>query len=335
MAHADDSPASTPNEHDQPDQIPSPAADPSPPDESAPTPDAPPEPPASAGLGGLVVTAVTVLACGLGIAFLIERYLASPREPNSGTAEVATNPATAGTSVVKSSETRDLADRLDKLSRQIEAIQKQLDRQGGRSGPPPEVSALQVRVADLTASTNNLTPLLSKFDHLDNRVNELSGSLNSLRGELTSFQSASVATPPRESQPQPRPGTTPTPLPDARPLSVARPAPGLADPKALSGVADLYRRARYKEAREAVNPLTINSPTDARVWYYAALSFGFTTKDWTVGAAQLVQKGITREDAGTPRTAEIDTEFKDLTRANGKDWLAGYRKRVAAKKRGS
>ncbi len=92
MAQADDPLVSTPVE---------PAPGPPPPSLPAPvgpdsaslaTPAGPPAPP-PAGLWGLVLTAVAVLASGLGIAFVIERYLASPRVANPG-AVVTTSGAT-------------------------------------------------------------------------------------------------------------------------------------------------------------------------------------------------------------------------------------------------
>ena len=47
---------------------------------------------------------------------------------------------------------------------------------------------------------------------------------------------------------------------------------------------------------------------------------------WDGKTAELVQKGIEREKAGTPGAAEIDATFRDLTTATGKDWLTTYRK---------
>lgn len=304
------------------------------------------------GLGGLVLTAVAVLASGLGIAFVIERYLASPRASHhegvastAGATDVSPRPLV-DTGAARPSETRDgnLSDPIAGLSRQVQALQKQLDALSG-GGPQPEVAALQVRVADLTEITNKLVPLLSKFDHLDNRLNELSSTVTALRSELTSLPSRTTPPSPFPTPGSPardlRPGaavppsTTPTPLPDTARASPARPANVLSDTKSLATVSDLFRRARYKDARDASTALTARYPDDARVWYYAALSSGFTTRDWSAGAARLAEKGVAREEAGTPRTADIDAEFKDLTTTTGKNWLSFYRKRFLAKKPGT
>jgi hypothetical protein len=48
-------------------------------------------------------------------------------------------------------------------------------------------------------------------------------------------------------------------------------------------------------------------------------------------AARLAEKGAERERADTPVAPRIDAAFRDLTPATGKDWLAYYRGRAAAK----
>ncbi len=119
------------------------------------------------------------------------------------------------------------------------------------------------------------------------------------------------------------------PLPDHRgPDADKATTTKLADKKTLAKAVDLFRHGRYQASLEAFDTLEIDNPDDARVWYYAALSYGLSTGDWNEGAARLVEKGIAREEAGTPQTSRIDVEFRDLTSANGKDWLATYRKRV-------
>ncbi len=356
MAEADDSPTSTPIGNDptepNPDAEMHPAGEPSTSDAPSPRLDEPAssEIHAPAGLGGLLLTALAVLVCGLGIAFVIERYLAPGRDPGGKVGVVAStsnsnsranhatepSPPTAKTSAPPLNRTlavHELAERLDKLVDQVAVLQKQVDAQT-RSGPPPEIASLQVRLADLTTLTNNLAPLPSKVDGLDHRLADLAAEIQSLRAEASANHpqpSVSNRVDPAILTPR-DPATTPTALPDARRTTPARPPTSLADPRALAAVADLYRRGKYKEAREALNPLMTKSPGDARVWYYAALCTGFSTKDWTAAAAQLVRKGIAREEAGTPRAPEIDAEFKDLTTPTGKDWLNGYRKRVNPKK---
>ena len=70
-------------------------------------------------------------------------------------------------------------------------------------------------------------------------------------------------------------------------------------------------------------------PDDARVWYYSALANGLATKQWKGETEELVNKGVDCEKSGNPAAAEIDAAFSNLTKANGQDWLAYYRKRAA------
>ena len=89
---------------------------------------------------------------------------------------------------------------------------------------------------------------------------------------------------------------------------------------------ELFQKSRYDDALNLFSRMEQTHPNDARVWYFAALSNGLATGKWDGKTAELVQKGIEREKAGSPKPAEIDTAFRDLTTATGKDWLAGYRK---------
>src|SRR4051794_34822144 len=91
---------------------------------------------------------------------------------------------------------------------------------------------------------------------------------------------------------------------------------------------ELFSRGKYAEALKFFEKLQANHPDDARVWYYSALAQGFTTHNWLGQAERLAEKGIACERAGTPGTPRIDIAFTSLTVANGKDWLAAYRRRV-------
>jgi hypothetical protein len=96
----------------------------------------------------------------------------------------------------------------------------------------------------------------------------------------------------------------------------------------LQGI-KLFKQNRYKEALGILNQLELTSPDDARVWYFAALSQGLATDQLTGLTERLVEKGIERERAGTPSTAVIESAISDLTIAQGRDWLAQYRRRIA------
>ena len=71
-----------------------------------------------------------------------------------------------------------------------------------------------------------------------------------------------------------------------------------------------------------------NGSNDARVDYYAALAHGFATGQRRGEVERLVARGIEHEAAGEPERSKIDEAFADLSAAQGKDWLAAYRKRA-------
>jgi hypothetical protein len=105
------------------------------------------------------------------------------------------------------------------------------------------------------------------------------------------------------------------------------------DGKLAQGI-DLFKQGKYKDAYAYFEKLEQTNPDDARVWYYAALSSGLSTRDWKLDeseASRLVKKGVEREKAGTPPRAEIDAAFRDLIDKTGKGWLEWYRNTAAAK----
>lgn len=338
MASSDDPRAPSPRAETEPNASTDPAAD-------APAVDAHARPVgAGAGTGTLVLSALLAAACGLGGSYVFNRYLDRPRDvratPVAGPPEAAadrtgTGPGR-GTDTTEARidapilDSRDLADLVAELKNRVEKVQKQLDSLT-RPTTPPEVASLQVRVADLTDTTNNLAPLPSRVDHLASRVSELGLTLATVRDELTALQPHLERTP-RLASTAPTPRDVPEP-----PAVVIPPAPHDADrsktdPAALARAAGLFHQGRYKQAADAFAALEQADPDDARVWYYAALSTGFAHNDWTEASVRLVERGVAREQAGTPPAREIDAAFRDLTSATGKDWLAAYRRRAIAKR---
>ncbi len=67
---------------------------------------------------------------------------------------------------------------------------------------------------------------------------------------------------------------------------------------------------------------------DARVWYYAALSYGLGSNDWSRITQSMVEEGLSREKAGKPPKSTIDSALAGLTKETGKDWLDFYRRRA-------
>jgi len=104
------------------------------------------------------------------------------------------------------------------------------------------------------------------------------------------------------------------------------------DAKLSQGI-ELFKQGKYNDAYAYFEKLKQTHPDDARVWYYAALSSGISTRKWVEDseARRLVLKGVEREKAGTPPAPEIDAAFRDLTKMTGKEWLEYYRKDAAGK----
>ena len=89
-----------------------------------------------------------------------------------------------------------------------------------------------------------------------------------------------------------------------------------------------FREGKYREAYDVFRKLIQSHPDDARVWYYAALSYGLATGDWGKMTETMVQEGVAREKAGKPPKPEIDSAFAGLTKQTGKEWLDYYRRRA-------
>jgi hypothetical protein len=205
----------------------------------------------------------------------------------------------------------------------------------------------------LSKSLEEITPAAHEAQRHETRLDELGSSVRALRDEVNLLQSQNEKKVIPVSVP--RPSTVPA-APYAeigargdgglsnRPNGntfkfqgegrhqAAKPAltdiGTIATDAEISRGAELFRQARYQEALDYFSKLETNHLDDARVWYFAALSHGFLTHEWTKGTVDLVEKGLERERAGTPGTARIDAAFSNLVSSTGKDWLATYRKRV-------
>ena len=136
----------------------------------------------------------------------------------------------------------------------------------------------------------------------------------------TGGTAAAVAPAPAPAESEP----TPTATPVVTPVALAEPA----KPSEFDSAAGLFQSGKYKDAQAIFAKLAAENPTDARVFYYAALANGSANNVWNGETETLVNKGIELEKAGTPKVAEIDAAFADLL-PQLKTWLGAYRKRVA------
>jgi hypothetical protein len=255
---------------------------------------------------GLVPTAIVALVFGMIGAYADLHYLEKPKAPSDTTgADSSAGPEQAD------SPTRLLSDQVAKISDRVDALNRRIDDLP-RPTPPPDLSDLQVRVAELTEAAEGFRPIREAIRRVEGRMDDLGRKVGSLGDAIH------AAPAPTEGGTGRHEDLRPTP---EKPVSE----------EALAQAAELFQKRNYKDALAIFSKLEQTNPEDARVWYYAALAHGFSTKQWTEdGTGALVEKGIAREQAGTPPSAVIDETFKHLTSDTGKDWLAAYRKRVKA-----
>jgi hypothetical protein len=90
----------------------------------------------------------------------------------------------------------------------------------------------------------------------------------------------------------------------------------------------LLERGQFASACEIFQRLQVAATNDARVWYLSALAEGLTSGDWDGLAKRLAEKGLERERAGTPSTAQIDTALATRTSTKGESWIASLRRRI-------
>lgn len=210
-------------------------------------------------------------------------------------------------------DSKTLKGEIDGLKTDLKALQDRIEALP-KPAPAPDLGPLNSKLADLSKDTESLAVLPKKVDDLDHRLGSFDKTLVSLRGELDTFKSELKK--PAESA-----VTTPEPAkPDNTKVADA----------AVDQGAGLFKAGKYKEASEAFQKLTATSPTDARVWYFAALSRGSAMNQWTGETLKLFDKAVEREKAGTPDSAKIDAAFSDLNPVF-KPWIDAYRK--AAKPR--
>jgi hypothetical protein len=266
-----------------------------------------------------VLTALVALGAGVLGAYLFLNFFNGPPRPVSG------DESTASKEELPS--TRDLTDQLSKVSDRVEKLSERVDAIP-KPGPPPDLADLQVQVADLTRASQELAPLRRGLKEEDDRLEEVRRLVRTLSDEVRALRSRTgtlrMTAASNDPPVQPEPG-------DRKDSVLIKPVPEkMTSAGALAPGATLYRQQKYKEALDAFTRLEQTNPDDARVWYYAALAHGFTTRRWNgEGTIRLVEKGVACERAGNPSKTEVDEAFKGLTSANGKDWLANYRLRAA------
>lgn len=259
-------------------------------------------------LAGVLLVAIT-LAC------------TTEPQPESAPKAAAPTPAPAAAATPgadNSDEVRALEAEVDDLSARYKELKSQVSALPA-AAPAPDLGPIQTKLDSLAKSHDELAGLPKKVSDLEDRVGQLDKALadlksevGDLRGEIKKVGDAAAA--------------NAKTLESSRAAEAARPAGG-GDADLQRGIA-LFKEGKYDEASAVFRPLTESRPDDARVWYYAALSNGFATKNWQGETLRLVNKGVDREKAGTPDASRIDESLAGLAPASAKNWLDFYRKSV-------
>jgi tetratricopeptide (TPR) repeat protein len=203
---------------------------------------------------------------------------------------------------------------IEGLKTELKALQDKIEAMP-KPAPAPDLAPLSTKIDELVKGNEPLAALPKKLGELDQRVAALDKSLADQRDAIDTLKSEVKKT----GEPAPTTSANATKPEDVN----------VADSALVEGV-DLFKAGKYKEASKVFKKLTETNPDDARVWYYAALSQGSATNQWTGETTRLVEKGIEREKAGSPESSKIDTLFASLN-PTFKGWLDAYRKAAKAR----
>jgi cell division protein FtsB len=204
---------------------------------------------------------------------------------------------------------------VERLKEQIASLSKGIEKNAQRPNDEPRLKAIEDRLTELGKSiadladrsdamnkqfasmnTGQTTVTGPRVGAIEERVDELAATLESLRSTLPKIAASPVAE---------------------------------ASGNEMDRAIELFKQTKWAEAHNAFGRLELTMPDDARVWYFAGLTNGLSTKDWRGESARLANEGVTREKAGKPDKVLIDAAFADLTAATGKDWLAFFRNRAS------
>ena len=259
--------------------------------------------PATASGAIVVISAVLAMLCGGAGAWAYERFLAQPR------AEKPSEPAAAPHG--EDSETRqDLArldDRINGLSEQYKQLQSRLESIP-KPAPAPDLAPLEMKVSQVDRLSRQVEEVGKKVDPLsdqvakvEHRITELDSKLVEIRHEVSAAGGNTAVARARDAAMER--ASSPSATRDDR-AEGAAPSSGSdrdqAGDSAIDPGVSLFREGKYRDAYDVFRKLLQSRPDDARVWYYAALSYGLATGDWGKMTETMVQEGVAREKAGKP-----------------------------------
>jgi chaperonin cofactor prefoldin len=292
-------------------------------------------PPARSGTASgavVVISSALALVFGGAGAWAYERYLAHPS---------AEKPAAASPTQGRDSETqknlahmddriKSLSDQCNNLSGQYKQLQARLEAIP-KPAPLPDLAPIEEKVAQVGQLSQQVETIGKKFDPVpeqlvqyEKKVTELDAKLDALRKEVSAAHDRTPTGRSREGS-----STSADRLATGEGAENAPPSSekgeSSVDAALESGVSE-FRGGRYSEAYKRFRRVLPSD--DARVWYYAALSYGLASSDWGKMTQSMVEKGVSREKAGQPQKSAIDAAFAGLTKETGKDWLDFYRQRA-------
>jgi len=310
----------------------------------------------------MITSAVLALLFGGAGAWAYERFLGRTAAEGSPPAQGSQGQDPGARKDLATIEDRlkDLSTQYSNLADQSRQLQARLESTA-KPAPAPDLAPIEQKVAQvdrlskqLDAIEKKIDPLTQRFEQQDRRMTELDQKIDNLRQQTIAAQGRAPGgrdrqvTLTRADRPPPPdradrpPGSTESGSPspstpgDSRPSGEGtenRPSPSSGEvesvEKALQTGVGLFQQKRYGDAYAAFRSLLQSHPDDARVWYYAALSYGLATGNWDRMTQTMAEEGVAREKAGKPPKAVIDSAFAGLTKETGKDWLAFYRRRAA------
>ncbi len=116
-------------------------------------------------------------------------------------------------------------------------------------------------------------------------------------------------------------------IPIPTPTPAALPAPTFESADVTQTIT-MFRNGQFNAALPGFEAICQHEPSDARIWYYAALCRGFVTNQWDGETEDWVQRGVALESQGVPTRSLIEDEFAFIPAESGRTWLDYYRKKA-------
>ena len=304
------------------------------------TPGKPYQPSAARGIGTALLAGSLMVGSAIGVAFIAGKQLA-PAPAATPTAATSSPDAEAKPSP---DDSKALTSRVDAIKSDIDGLGKRLDEMQKhlasmpKSDAAPDLKPLEAKIEGLAKrvdsspaidpkgieekvekATSGQANLLAKLNAVTAQHGDMAKALAAQTATVAALQSRVKSL--WDSRPRPEPTS-------AAPATTTAPAVNATADADFAKAVDLFKKSQFAQAKDLFTKLEEAAPNDARVWYYAAMSTGFASNQWTGETERLVTKGMSLEKAGTPDLAKINATFADLD-PGAKGWLDTYRSRIS------